>query len=97
VDDYWNHNTAYHDAIVAMARRRPGRVLDVGCGEGLLVQRLARVARHVTRVDPDAAAVARARERTATLANATLCVGDFVEMSGSPWECARCSVQSHTP
>jgi 2-polyprenyl-3-methyl-5-hydroxy-6-metoxy-1,4-benzoquinol methylase len=61
VDVYWNHNAAYHDKIVDAATRRPGRVLDVGCGEGLLVQRLARVARHVTGVDPDATAIARAR------------------------------------
>jgi SAM-dependent methyltransferase len=80
VDAYWNHNAAYHARIVAVARRRPGRVLDVGCGEGLLVARLAGVARHVTGVDPDAAAVARAGERTGPLDNVTLLVDEFLAM-----------------
>ena len=84
MDDYWNHNAAYHDAIAAAARRRRGRVLDVGCGEALLVQRLARVARRVTGVDRDPAAIARAHERTAALANVTLRLDDFLEMPAEP-------------
>ena len=43
--DYWNHNTAYHPWVLALARGRD--VLDVGCGEGLLVERLAPLARSV--------------------------------------------------
>jgi len=80
VDAYWNHNAAYHGKIVGAARRHAGRVLDVGCGEGLLVQRLAGVARHVTGVDPDPAAVARASARTAALDNVTLRVDEFLKM-----------------
>ncbi|WP_454083397.1 class I SAM-dependent methyltransferase [Georgenia sp. Marseille-Q6866] len=60
---YWNHNTAFHGQIVADARRRGGRVLDVGCGEGLLLERLAGVADEVVGLEPDPAAVARARAR----------------------------------
>ncbi len=84
VEVYWNHNAAYHDKIVAAAAGRPGRVLDVGCGEGLLVQRLAGVARHVTGVDPDPNAIAQARERTATLDNVTLRVEEFLNMPAEP-------------
>ena len=84
MDVYWNHNAAYHDKIVDAATRRPGRVLDVGCGEGLLVQRLARVARHVAGVDPDATVIARARERTAMLDNVTLHVDEFLNMPAEP-------------
>jgi 2-polyprenyl-3-methyl-5-hydroxy-6-metoxy-1,4-benzoquinol methylase len=80
VDAYWNHNAAYHAMIVNAAARRPARVLDVGCGEGLLVERLARIGAHVTGVDPDEVSVARARERTATLGNVTLRVAEFLEM-----------------
>ena len=46
MEAYWNHNSAYHDEIVAAATRQHGRVLDVGCGEGLLAERLAPVSCH---------------------------------------------------
>jgi 2-polyprenyl-3-methyl-5-hydroxy-6-metoxy-1,4-benzoquinol methylase len=61
--DYWNHNTAYHPWLVSIAARHRGDVLDVGCGDGLLPQRLAPVSRSVTGIDPDPAAVQRAIER----------------------------------
>jgi len=61
--EYWNHNTQFHGELVAAAARHGGDVLDVGCGEGLLLARLAPVSRTVTGIDPDPAAVARARKR----------------------------------
>jgi len=42
--DYWNHNTAYHGWIASIAARRRGDLLDVGCGDGLLLQRCSPVA-----------------------------------------------------
>jgi len=75
--DYWNHNTAYHPWVIDMARRVRGDVLDVGCGDGLLAQRLAPVSRSVTAIDPDAAAVQRAANRLAHCANVTVSNGDF--------------------
>jgi 2-polyprenyl-3-methyl-5-hydroxy-6-metoxy-1,4-benzoquinol methylase len=65
-DDYWNHNTAYHPWLIEIAARHRGDVLDVGCGDGLLAQRLAPVSRSVTAIDPDAAAIQRAADRLAT-------------------------------
>lgn len=62
-DEYWNHNTAYHPWLRNIAAQRPGDVLDVGCGDGLLAQRLAPVSRTVTAIDPDASAVRRAEGR----------------------------------
>jgi 2-polyprenyl-3-methyl-5-hydroxy-6-metoxy-1,4-benzoquinol methylase len=62
---YWNHNTAYHSWLIDIAARRRGDVLDVGCGDGLLAQRLAQVSRSVTAIDPDADAVQRAADRLA--------------------------------
>jgi len=64
--DYWNHNTAYHPWLIEIAARHRGDVLDVGCGDGLLAQRLARVSRSVTAIDADDSAVQRATDRLAT-------------------------------
>ena len=54
---YWNHNTAFHGELVADAARRGGRALDVGCGEGLLVQRLAAVCEEAVGIEADPATV----------------------------------------
>lgn len=60
---YWNHNAAYHPWIVGIAASHRGDVLDVGCGEGLLLERLAPVCRSVVGVEPDTASAERARRR----------------------------------
>lgn len=72
MDDYWNHNAAYHPWLVALATRHRGHVLDVGCGEGLLVQRLAAVSRSVVGVDCDPASVWRASARLGSTGNASV-------------------------
>lgn len=76
-DAYWNHNTAYHPWIL---RRAAGRasVLDVGCGDGLLLERLSPVCSRVTGIDPDPDAADRARERTADLPNVRVLRDDFL-------------------
>jgi SAM-dependent methyltransferase len=66
-DDYWNHNTAYHSWLLDIASQRCGDVLDVGCGDGLLAQRLAPLSRTVTAIDPDPAAIGRAQRRVGLL------------------------------
>jgi 2-polyprenyl-3-methyl-5-hydroxy-6-metoxy-1,4-benzoquinol methylase len=63
--DYWNHNAAYHPWLIDIAAQHRGDVLDVGCGDGLLAQRLAEVSRSVTAIDPDPAAIQRAADRLA--------------------------------
>lgn len=57
----WNHNIAYHSVVLAAALRvrgvrraggvRLGRVLDVGCGDGLLPRRLADIADRAVGID----------------------------------------------
>jgi len=64
--DYWNHNTAYHPWLVDIATQHHGDVLDVGCGDGLLAQRLAPVSGSVTGIDPDPSAIRRAVDRLAS-------------------------------
>jgi 2-polyprenyl-3-methyl-5-hydroxy-6-metoxy-1,4-benzoquinol methylase len=84
VDGYWNHNSAYHPLIVRQARRLGGAALDVGCGEGLLVQRLAGVSNTVVGIDPDEQALAQARQRTVGMDRVSLFPGGFVEMEAQP-------------
>ena len=75
--DYWNHNTAYHPWLVGIAAAHRGDVLDVGCGDGLLVQRLARVSRSVTGIDTDPGAIGRAANRLASVRHVTVSHADF--------------------
>ena len=76
-DAYWNHNTAYHPWVL---RRAAGRssVLDAGCGDGLLLERLSPVCSRVMGIDPDPDAADRARERTAALSNVRVLRADFL-------------------
>ena len=83
VAEYWNHNTAYHRWLVGIAASHRGEVLDVGCGEGLLVQRLAPVSRRVLGIDPDGASVERARRRLESLGNASVRVARFEELAAA--------------
>jgi 2-polyprenyl-3-methyl-5-hydroxy-6-metoxy-1,4-benzoquinol methylase len=75
--DYWNHNTAYHPWLIGIAAQHRGHVLDVGCGDGLLAQRLAPVSRSVTAIDPDADAIDRAGARLVVHDHVTVSLGGF--------------------
>lgn len=75
--EYWNHNTAYHPWLIGIATRHRGDVLDVGCGDGLLAQRLAPVSRSVTAIDPDPAAVQRAADRLDPYDHVRVCQQSF--------------------
>jgi 2-polyprenyl-3-methyl-5-hydroxy-6-metoxy-1,4-benzoquinol methylase len=75
--DYWNHNTAYHPWLVSIAAEHRGDVLDIGCGDGLLAERIAPVSRSVTGIDPDPAAIRRATDRLASHRHVTVSEGDF--------------------
>ncbi|MBA2625474.1 MAG: class I SAM-dependent methyltransferase [Acidimicrobiia bacterium] len=60
-DTRWNHNIHYHPIIVRALGPARRRVLDVGCGEGVLAHELARRGHHVTGIDLHAASVENAR------------------------------------
>ncbi|MFF0245142.1 class I SAM-dependent methyltransferase [Streptosporangium sandarakinum] len=59
----WNHNIHYHPVILTALPGGCGRVLDVGCGEGVLSRELRRVAAHVTAIDLDEPSIDLARRR----------------------------------
>jgi len=81
---YWNHNTAFHPMIVDIAEQLHGDVLDVGCGDGLLVERLAKVSRSVTGIDRDPQSLRDAEVRTATITNASVLLADFMTFEALP-------------
>jgi SAM-dependent methyltransferase len=63
-------------------------VLDVGCGEGLLLERLVPFARTVTGIDPDQASIQRAAARLKGSDNTRLVSGDFIttDFSGAEFD-----------
>ena len=69
MSEYWNHNTAFHPELVAAVPGPAARVLDIGCGDGLLLHKLSARAGHVAGVDSDEAAVAAARARLVAARN----------------------------
>ncbi|MCT1477250.1 bifunctional 2-polyprenyl-6-hydroxyphenol methylase/3-demethylubiquinol 3-O-methyltransferase UbiG [Microbacterium sp. p3-SID336] len=81
---YWNHNTAYHPWILRIAARGSTEdALDVGCGEGLLVQRLAPLFTTVTGIDPDPAAIARAQDRLRGAHRAKVALSSFADFDAA--------------
>ena len=78
-EEYWNHNVAFHRRVVRDAALRGGSALDVGCGDGLLLERLATVCRRVVGLDPDEQAVARARGRLKQIPQAEVLLDDVMD------------------
>ncbi|NED59103.1 class I SAM-dependent methyltransferase, partial [Micromonospora aurantiaca] len=78
-DDYWNHNTHYHGVVLRNVPRGCGEALDVGCGDGLLVRRLASRAAHVTGLDRSAEMIARARRLSDGIGNVGFVAAGLLE------------------
>jgi 2-polyprenyl-3-methyl-5-hydroxy-6-metoxy-1,4-benzoquinol methylase len=57
----WNHNFEYHDLMLRAMPSPCRAALDVGCGDGTLLRKLAERAETVTGIDISAAMVGRAR------------------------------------
>lgn len=55
-------------------------MLDIGSGDGLLLQRLAPFAQHVEGIDPDQEIISSAHTRLAAATNVTIINGDFLAM-----------------
>lgn len=78
--EHWDHNTAYHGwvANIVMQRRR-GDALDIGCGDGALMERLAPLCASVTGIERDPGMCERARERLAQVPGARVVEGSFAD------------------
>ncbi|WP_341935483.1 class I SAM-dependent methyltransferase [Microbacterium sp. LWO14-1.2] len=77
----WSHNAAFTPFVLRHARavRRGGgtRALDIGCGTGALLRRLAGILDEVVGVEPDPATAARARRAVADQPRATVIESAF--------------------
>lgn len=86
----WSHNDAYAALVLHHARRVRAaggtEALDVGCGTGNLVRRLAGVLPAVTGIERDVPTAARARSATADLANVRILTQPFDEFDGNRYD-----------
>ncbi|MHA7984844.1 class I SAM-dependent methyltransferase [Rathayibacter sp. CAU 1779] len=85
----WSHNDAYTPWIMRHARkvRRAGGLsaLDVGCGTGNLLRKLADVMHDLTGIEPDVQTAMRARANLADINTATVHQASFEAVSlGQP-------------
>ncbi|MUN36622.1 MULTISPECIES: class I SAM-dependent methyltransferase [Actinomadura] len=78
LEPYWNTNVARHPGILRAVPEGCGDALDVGCGDGLLVRKLAGKAKRVTGVDSSPRMVAHARRLAAGEPDLAFVEGDFL-------------------
>lgn len=76
----WNHNVQFYRWIVDHVPPACDLVLDVGCGEGLLTGRLARVARSVIGVDISTEMIVQAQSNVGS-SNVRFIQGDVLEVA----------------
>ncbi|MGI8938349.1 MAG: class I SAM-dependent methyltransferase [Iamia sp.] len=75
----WNHNVQYYDRLLKALPDDCRRVLDVGCGDGLLTRALAERGLTVVALDPDPASVATTRAEVAGQARVEVVEGDVMD------------------
>lgn len=83
MDTYWNHNTVYHKWILSQVRKND-RVLDVGCGDGLLVYKLANKTKEVLGIDKHIPSIEKAKKRIENLKNASIISVGFEDFDYEP-------------
>ena len=79
-DSYWTHNTAYHKWILRHISSSD-HVLDVGCGDGLLVQKIANICSQVVGIEPHIPSASMAQKRLENMSNANIETISFEEYS----------------
>ena len=76
VPDIWNHNIQYQKVLMSAVPERCGIALDLGCGQGFLLELLAERAQQVVGIDRDGPSLAEARQRVEGFDNVRLVEGD---------------------
>lgn len=71
MDTYWNHNVAYHPWVLKHIKANDS-VLDVGCGDGYLLQKLSKKCAFAVGLEPDCDSAARARLYLGGIDNVTI-------------------------
>ncbi|MGQ4516357.1 methyltransferase domain-containing protein [Streptomyces sp. DW26H14] len=77
--DYWNHNAQHHPRVLGAVPAGCVSALDIGCGDGLLVRKLARRVGSVVGVDRSPEMVRLARARAGEASNTRFLAADFVK------------------
>ncbi|MDF3341302.1 methyltransferase domain-containing protein [Mycolicibacterium septicum] len=78
----WSHNDHFHRWILSNLPRHRGTAIDIGCGQGGLVAKLAPRFTHVRGTDLDAGMRAEASRRCAGLTNVTIEDGQLGQLDG---------------
>ncbi|MBC6456987.1 class I SAM-dependent methyltransferase [Actinomadura sp. HBU206391] len=76
--EYWNHNVAYHPVVLDAVPAGCAAALDIGCGDGLLVRKLAARAGRVTGLDRSAPMIDLARRLSAGIGNTSFVEADLL-------------------
>lgn len=77
-DPYWNHNTHYFPWVLQAVPAGCRLTVDVGCGDGLLLGKLAARSARVVGVEACAAVAEVARARLRDVPNADVVTADFL-------------------
>jgi SAM-dependent methyltransferase len=75
-DEEWNHNSHYHDFLLAHVPLPCAQALDIGCGTGAFTHLLAERADHVLGLDLSPQMIRLARERSQRYSNIDFQVTD---------------------
>lgn len=74
----WNHNIHYHGVVMNSVPSNCRRALEVGCGQGMLAQKLAGRCEEVIAMDVDPASLSQAKAANSSEARIAFVEGDVM-------------------